>query len=67
MFIFLGEFNTFEDLANVVGIPQATKAWGGKISYFVNTSTGEVFGADAAQADAIFHRMQKMFIEEDNK
>lgn len=51
---FLGEIDCFADLADVVGDEEATRAFKGKLNYFLNINDGSVFGVSDFAADSIF-------------
>ena len=51
---YLGEFDCKADLASIVGEQKATRAWHGKLCYFLDLSSGNVFGVNDVYADTLF-------------
>lgn len=46
MYRFLGEFDCEADLGAWIGMEAASKVYKGKLNYFQNLNSGEVFGVD---------------------
>lgn len=54
MYRFLGEFDCEADLRAWVGMEAAAKAYKGKLYYFQNLKSGEVFGIPDYMAESLF-------------
>lgn len=54
MLKYLGEIDCIEDLIDMVGEDAGNKAWHGKLNYFKDISSGNIFGVSDFQADYIF-------------
>lgn len=52
--MFLGELDCLDDLVDKVGEERAEKAFHGKLNYFMNLKTMEVFGVSDYAADQLF-------------
>lgn len=54
MLKYLGEIDCLGDLIDVVGESAAGKAWHGKLNYFKDLFSNNVFGVGDVEADYIF-------------
>ena len=54
MYRFLGEFDCEADLGAWVGMEKASNAYRGKLNYFQNLNSGEVFGVPDYMAESLF-------------
>ena len=56
---YLGEFDCMADLIDMVGEDAGTKAWHGKLNYFEDLSTGQIFGLGDFEADYILELIER--------
>lgn len=54
MYRFLGEFDCEADLGAWIGMEAASKVYKGKLNYFQNLNSGEVFGVPDYMAESFF-------------
>ena len=54
MYRFLGEFDCEADLGEGVGMEAASKVYKGKLNYFQDLNSGEVFGVPDYMAESLF-------------
>lgn len=54
MLKYLGEIDCLGDLIDMVGEDAAGKAWHGKLNYFKDLSSNNIFGVGDFEADYIF-------------
>jgi len=52
--VYLGEMDCIGDLIDRVGDDGACKAWRGKLNYFKDLASGQIFGVSDYEADYIF-------------
>ena len=52
MYHFLGEFDCEADLGAWIGMEAASKVYKGKLNYFQNLNSGEVFGVPDYMAES---------------
>lgn len=63
MLRYLGEIDCIEDLIDMVGEDASNKAWHGKLNYFKDISSGNIFGVSDFQADYIFENEEVVAID----
>lgn len=54
MYYFLGEIDCESDLGDLIGMEKASQVFKGKLNYFLDLGSGNVFGASDYFADSIF-------------